>query len=74
MVYNGSVEFLRNHVCCFPNHQKYPVHFIGSIAFHFEDILRKAAESLGIKVGNIIQKPIYGLVDYHLKYLIPSKV
>ncbi len=74
MVYNGSVEFLRNHVCCFPNHQKYPVHFIGSIAFHFEDILRKAAESLGIKVGNIIQKPIYGLVDYHLKYLIPNKV
>jgi hypothetical protein len=49
------------------------VHFIGSIAFFFEDILRNSASCMGITVGNIIQKPIHGLVSYHMKYLIPSK-
>jgi N-acetylglucosamine kinase-like BadF-type ATPase len=72
MVCNGMVHFMKNHVACFPGYQKYPVHFIGSIAFLFEEELRKAAESLSIRVGNLVQKPINGLVDYHLKYLIPE--
>jgi N-acetylglucosamine kinase-like BadF-type ATPase len=74
MVFEGTVDFLKNHVCCFPNYQKYPVHFIGSIAFFHEDIVRKAAESLNVRIGNIIQKPIHALVDYHLTHLIKQKV
>lgn len=74
MIFDGMVHFLKNHVCCFTNHQKVPVHFIGSIAYYHENILKKAAASLGITVGNIIQKPIYGLVDYHIQYLIPKSV
>jgi glucosamine kinase len=74
MVFDGTVDFLKNHVCCFPNYQKYPVHFIGSIAFFHEGIVRKAAESLNVRIGNIIQKPIHALVDYHLKHLIKQKV
>jgi glucosamine kinase len=73
MVAEGMRDFLLNHVCCFKNHQKVPVHFIGSIAYHFEEILRAEAEKLNITVGKIIQKPIYGLVDYHMKYLIKHK-
>jgi hypothetical protein len=72
MILDGMLHFMQNHVCCFPNFTKLPVHFIGSIAYYNENILRKAAESLGITVGNIIQKPIHALVDYHIKYLIPS--
>ena len=74
MIFDGMVHFLKNHVCCFSNYQKVPVHFIGSIAYYHENILKKAAASLGITVGNIIQKPIYGLVDYHIQYLIPKSV
>lgn len=74
MIFDGTIHFMKNHVCCFPNYQRYSVHFIGSIAFIFEDIVKKAAESLNIKVGNIIQKPIHGLIDYHLKYLIKHPV
>jgi len=69
----GMKHFLENHVCCFANYKSVPVHFIGSIAFHFEDILKAEAKKLGIEVGNIIKKPIDGLVDYHLKYLIKPK-
>jgi N-acetylglucosamine kinase-like BadF-type ATPase len=70
----GMKHFLENHVCCFSNHQTVPVHFIGSIAYHFEDILKAEAKKLNIEVGNIIKKPIDGLVDYHMKYLIKPKV
>ncbi|HRG59357.1 MAG TPA: ATPase [Bacteroidia bacterium] len=66
----GLRHFLENHVCCFGDHKKVPVHFIGSIAYHFEDLLKLEAKKLDIEVGNIIQKPIDGLVDYHLKYVI----
>ena len=35
-----------------------PVNFVGSIAYHFEPQLRKAAELEGVKVGKIIQSPL----------------
>jgi glucosamine kinase len=73
MVVEGSIHFMQNHVCCFSNYQKYPVHFIGSIAYIFEEQIRQAAKTMDITIGNIIQKPIFGLVDYHLKYMIPQK-
>jgi|688.fasta_scaffold391305_2 glucosamine kinase len=73
MVYKGMIHFMKNHVICFRGYQKYPVHFIGSIAYLFEDVLRDAAAELDVQVGNIIQKPIYGLVDYHLKYLVGER-
>jgi N-acetylglucosamine kinase-like BadF-type ATPase len=73
MVSAGMAHFIKNHVCCFKSYQKFPVHFIGSIAYYFEDILKAEAAKLNVKVGTIIKKPIDGLVDYHLKYLIKSK-
>jgi hypothetical protein len=69
----GIRDFLENHVACFPNYQKVPVHFVGSIGFHFEDIVREECRKMGITSGNIIKKPIHGLVDYHMKYLIKKE-
>ena len=41
------------------------IHFIGSIANAFSSELKEAAESLGMKLGTIIQSPMKGLVEYH---------
>jgi hypothetical protein len=41
------------------------VHFIGSIAFYFRDVLNKVCIDNHAQLGNIIQKPIEGLVTYH---------
>lgn len=68
MIHAGMREFLTRHVCCFANHKEVPVCFVGSIAFFFQDILRDEAQKLGITVGNIIKKPIDGLVQYHLTH------
>jgi glucosamine kinase len=43
-----------------------PVHFSGSIAYHFRDILKEVADSRGLQTGKIIMEPMEGLVDYHL--------
>jgi len=44
-----------------------PVHFVGSIAYHFEDILRKHCDNLKIKIGMITNKPVDYLMLYHMQ-------
>ncbi len=68
MVHCGMKDFMQTHVMCFKYYKEVPVNFIGSVAFYFEDILREAAAELGITVGNVIQRPIDGLVTYYLKF------
>jgi N-acetylglucosamine kinase-like BadF-type ATPase len=65
LIYSGFDEFMKKHVCRFDNFEKYPVHFIGSIAFYCKDILNKVCIDNHAQLGNIIQKPIEGLVNYH---------
>lgn len=43
----------------------YPVHFVGSIAFHFQDIVSKVADGMGVQTGQIMQSPMDGLIAYH---------
>jgi N-acetylglucosamine kinase-like BadF-type ATPase len=47
------------------DYKKYAVNFVGSIAYHYEEILRETAESAGIRVGEIIKNPMKGLADYY---------
>ena len=48
------------------------MHFIGSVAYHFQDELRAVCEAEGITEGAIIKKPIDGLASYHLKHILPA--
>ena len=63
----GMHTFLDIHVKCYKNYQEVPVHFVGSIAFHFRDILKNECSKLNIKLGNIVQKPIEKLAVHHSK-------
>jgi N-acetylglucosamine kinase-like BadF-type ATPase len=45
--------------------KKYPVNLVGSVAYHYEDIIRDVAKGLGVKIGTILQSPIEGLAEYH---------
>jgi N-acetylglucosamine kinase-like BadF-type ATPase len=68
MVLAGKTEFLKTHVCCFPEYREVQTHFVGSVAYYFSDLLHQAAASLGVQVGTIDNKPIEGLVRYHLEH------
>ncbi|NNC94132.1 MAG: hypothetical protein HKN92_01125 [Chitinophagales bacterium] len=67
LVSHGMLDFLSYHVCSFENYRDVPVHFVGSIAFFFEDVLRAVAERRSVTVGKIMKQPVEGLVDYHLR-------
>ena len=41
------------------------VAFIGSVAFHYRDILTEAAKEFGITISKIETSPINSLVEYH---------
>jgi glucosamine kinase len=67
LVYDSFSEFYENNVMQYKNYKTLKVHFTGSIAFYFSDILRQVANDKGITVKNILEAPIAGLTLYHTK-------
>ncbi len=65
LIYASFAEFYENNVMKYENYQNLKVHFTGSIAFYFSDILRQVANDKGIMVKNILEGPIAGLTLFH---------
>lgn len=65
MVRDEFNRFFTRNVINYDTTLSTPVGFVGSIAFHFADQVKAAAEMLGLQVGKIIQKPIESLVKFH---------
>jgi N-acetylglucosamine kinase-like BadF-type ATPase len=64
IIYESFREFYIRNVMQY-DYKNNPVHFTGSVAYHYQDILRKAGESLGIKTGTIAKSPMSGLIKYY---------
>lgn len=60
-------EFFKVGVMKFSNYENYPVSFVGSIAFHFQDILMDVAAKNKINISIIRKSVIEGLKDFHTK-------
>lgn len=67
LIYDSLSDFYENNVMKYDNYQNTKVHFTGSIAFYYSDILRQVANDKGITVKNILEGPIAGLTLYHQK-------
>jgi len=65
LVVDSFKEFFRRHVFKYKNAATLPLSFIGSIAHHYEPILREVCESEGLICKTITQKPIDALVQFH---------
>lgn len=65
LVYNSFAEFYENTVMKYENYKNLKVHFTGSVAFYFSDLLRQVTNDKGITVKNILEAPIAGLTLYH---------
>jgi N-acetylglucosamine kinase-like BadF-type ATPase len=59
-------DFAQNYIMQFDNCRDVLVHFVGSIAFYLKEELEKALEEYDIKVGNVLRRPIDGLIAYHI--------
>lgn len=64
-VRKGFEEFFDLYVCHYPEYSKLEVHFVGSIAHFFQDILCEVAAAKGARMGKVVRHPINGLADYY---------
>jgi len=58
--------FVDNYITQYENCKEVPVHFIGSIAFYLKEELKEVLESNGLTIGNVLRRPIDGLIDFHI--------
>lgn len=61
---SGLDKFIVTHLLPYPDHRKYPCHFVGSIAWHFKDVVVAACKKHHITVGKILARPIGELMEY----------
>lgn len=54
------------YVSTYPNYNEVGCAVVGSIAHHFQDILRTVASAHGTVVKTVLQRPMEGLIQFHL--------
>lgn len=58
-------DFIKAFVCRFQECKQMKVSFVGSVAFHFQEILRECLLQRGFAMGSVMQAPAEGLVKYY---------
>ncbi len=66
IIFKGMKSFINNYVKQFDNYKEVPVHFVGSIAFYLKDELQIMFDKYEIQLGNVLRRPIDGLIAYHV--------
>ena len=59
-------DFFKKNVMQY-DYRKYPVHFTGSVAFHFRDLLEEVAGEVSIQIASVAISPMEGLIKYYSK-------
>ena len=65
IIFDELELFIENYIKQFEDYKEVPVHFIGSIAFYLNEELEIALAKHDIKLGNVLRRPMDGLVEYH---------
>ncbi len=67
LVCRGFEEFIDRHVRKYANHNVLPIHFVGSVAYYFQEAMQIVLAERNMKAGIFIKKPIDNLVKFHLE-------
>jgi len=65
LIYKAMEDFVELYIKQYDEHTSVPIHFIGSIAFYLREELKEVLEKHNIKIGNVLRRPIDGLIAYH---------
>ncbi|MBF6609484.1 MAG: N-acetylglucosamine kinase [Flavobacterium sp.] len=65
IIFESMEDFVENYIKQYSNYQEVPVNFIGSIAFYLKDELKQILDKHHITLGNVLRRPIDGLIAYH---------
>ena len=66
IIFKGMKSFVKNYIRQYDNCKEVPVHFVGSIAFYLKDELQIIFDKYELKLGNVLRRPIDGLIAYHI--------
>lgn len=76
LVYDHFAQFVKRNISQYytteEQKQSMPVGFVGSIAFYYRPVLEQVMNDYGFRVGQILQDPIPGLVEYHRGDVVPT--
>ena len=64
LVSAGFRAFLTRNVMQY-DYKRYPIYFIGSVAYYYREILEETVLATGMQLGGIMRQPMEGLVKYH---------
>jgi Predicted N-acetylglucosamine kinase len=67
IIEDGLNDFFFNHVYKYKESWTLPVHFVGSIAYGFKDVLAEMCKSYQLELGKVMKNPMQGLIEYHKK-------
>jgi len=65
IIEDGLNDFFFNHLCKYRETWTMPIHFAGSIAFGFKDVVQQLCNSYEFELGKVMKNPMEGLVAYH---------
>ena len=57
--------YFKNQVLRYPESKQLRLNLVGSIAFYFQEHIRKVGEKYSVRIGTSLEKPISGLTLYH---------
>ena len=72
LIKRGFKLFIERQILQFKDAKEIPIHFVGSISFYLKDELKVCLQEYGLSAGNIIRKPIEGLLQFHQEKLKDS--
>jgi glucosamine kinase len=65
IIEDGFRDFFDQHLTSYAVKNQYPIHFVGSIAFHFKDKIAELCKIYGFRLGVIMKQPMNGLAEFH---------
>lgn len=65
IIEDGMIEFHQKHILKYRESWKYPIHFCGTVAYAFKDVLMDLHGHYGLETGSILKNPARRLAEYH---------
>jgi glucosamine kinase len=65
IIEDGLNDFFFTHLNSYKESLTLPVHFIGSVAYGFKDVIRALCEVYDFKMGKVLKTPMQGLIEFH---------
>lgn len=65
IIEDGLNDFFFTHLYKYRESWTHPIHFVGSIAYGFRDILKELCDTYELELGTVLKTPMAGLIAYH---------